>query len=486
MNLGVAHAPPSARLTRPATPRWVLVGLMAFGVTTSVVLATFAPLVGGVLAVLVLSLIAYTQSTTSAALFAVLVVGTFPIARVTAAGAPIYLIDLMLLASATAMVARHRWVRLGSPQSRSRLYFAYGAALSVPVVVQLVRSGDRTFAVFGFVREAAAASAFLIGLILCASDQNRRRLLRVMVGAAALQSLVSIAQRVEMGRGWVDSVIGAMNPGLLSGAQRTYPERSYGFLGAPTALSGFLSVCLAGLVVHRELFRPRTRRALIVVISSGLFFTASRQWLVALLIAYPVYVVASGRPVFRSRLTGARMVGLALATVVAVAVLPTSPFVERTGRLLEGDENVSIRLERQGDFFDTVLDDPEVLATGQGFALQDIAQAPGSNFTRVGYADNAYLLEFTNRGVLCGVLLLLLLGGLIVSCGRAVRLTGSADRSAVLIMLILTAVLAALDNYYSEVPFMRAQLWLLLGAGAGCSRILSVVEATPPPSRAVL
>jgi hypothetical protein len=393
---------------------------------------------------------------------AVFCIVTAPTMRITvAAGVPIYIADVLGVLAAVTVARTAGWHRvLARLPVRTRwLLLGYVGALAVPLATQVLQRST-LLGIYGFLREVAAFSLVAVGIWAAVGARQRTVVERPLILGGCVAAILALTQRVPGLTGLVPGLLSAFNPGLASAAERTYPDRSYGLVGAPTALSGLLLIALLFAVLSSWTKTPLLRLVIVLVIGAGIVATASRQWLPALLVVV-IILGLIGTPDVRRTMRQLTLGGLA-ALVLALAVAPGGAGVlgERFNSLGSDDENVATRLERQSGFFEEVLGDPARFVVGEGFALQDVA-ARESDASRRGYSDNSLLLELGNRGLLAFITLLtIVIIAARVGWRAATRSSAAAPWLAASLALV---VLGLSDNYFSEAVAMRAIMWLVIG-----------------------
>ena len=406
----------------------------------------------------------------SAALVALtFVIAALPVLRLVIGGAPLYAIDVLALLGLVALARR--------PVPLTHfgwLVLAYLVSWIPAWVHQMTSLHLVEEPTYGLLRNALAVSVFFVAYACATQPGFFERWSLALAAGASLTATFALLQAAHSEP--VEKVLRTVAPDFTSTAYRTYPDRAFAFFAAPTILAGFFAVVLLlllPLVGERQAsFRGLTWIALVMA-PLGALATYSRQWVPA--VGIGLIVVSA----VRLRATGRILIVTGLGVLVAWALLgggalDRSYLEERFHRLGPTDINVQTRVARQEAFLALAREHPADFAVGKGFSGQDIVTrglvpSETAQALREGLNDNVFFLEVFNHGIAAGMLYLGLMAAALTRILRAARSGGPHARELAGIGAALATALALhlLDNYFSEVVFMKMLLWTIVGVGLG-------------------
>jgi hypothetical protein len=395
-----------------------------------------------------------------------------PVARASVGPVPVYGVDVLIVLTLLAIGRR----KLVVP--RVSLLVVLYVLSSVPALVyQSFTTGYIAESTYGFLRHVVAVSAVAIGWWLGARVPASRVASRAFVGGTIFTSLLAVGQAVPATATMTKTLITQISPELATQSYLRYPERSFALFQAPTALSGFLVimfVMLGGLALSTSGRLRRWTLATMALAALGIVATYSRQWVPAL--AAALFVIGALRP--RALVSGGALL-LVLATIVWLTLGAGILSGDYLGERFRGQggtaANIADRLAQPGEFLEVQSTAGPLLVLGRGFAGSDLVyrglvdSSTARLFSEGLPTENSILLEFFNHGLVAGVLLMLILAVALARGLRVAKHPGPHQTVALTLSAALTAaiVLALSDQYFSEAIFMKALLWLLIGAITG-------------------
>lgn len=417
----------------------------------------------------VLGAVRLVESPSGALIALTFVIAALPVLRLVVGGAPLYAVDVLALLGLLALARR--------PEPLTHfgwLVLAYVASW-IPAWVHQVTSLQLVEEpTYGLLRNALAVSTFFVAYACATRPGFFERWTPVLAAGASLTAALALLQAAHSRP--ADELLRLVAPDFTSTAYRTYPDRAFAFFAAPTILAGFFAVVMLLLLPllgeRRTGLRGLTWIALVIA-PLGALATYSRQWVPAIGIGLIVVSVV------RLRATGRVLIVTVLGVLVAWALLAggaldRSYLEERFQRLGSTDINVQTRVARQEAFLALAVERPGDFVVGKGFSGQDIVQrglvpSETAQELREGVNDNVFFLEVFNHGVVAGVLYLGLMATALARILRAARSAGPHARELAGIGAALATALALhlLDNYFSEVVFMKMLLWIIVGLGLG-------------------
>ena len=409
------------------------------------------------------------ESPSAALLTLTFVIVTIPVLRLVVGGAPVYAVDVLALIGLVALARR--------PVPLTHfgwLVVAYVAAW-IPawahqvISLQLVREPT-----YGLIRNALAVSTFFVAYACATRPGFWERWSLTLAAGASVTAVLALLQAAEVGP--VEELLRWAAPDFTSTAYRTYPDRAFALLAAPTVLAGFLALLIPMLIPVVTEGRPRLRglAAMALILAPlGAIATYSRQWVPALAIG--LIVVTALRVRAMGRVLIVSLLGALVAwALFAGGALDQSYLKERFQRLGTTDINVRTRIHRQDEFLALVREQPGDFVIGKGFAGQDIVHrelvpSETAQELREGLSDNVFFLEVFNHGIVAGVLYLALMTAALARILGGARKAGphAAKLAGIGAALATALVLHMLDNYFSEAVFMKMLLWTVVGLGLG-------------------
>lgn len=366
----------------------------------------------------------------------------------------IYAIDLLILVLVT--IGGYRWLRTNRKTGSIHLDRIDSAALLVAVITwaSVLISNTPELAVFWAVQTTKAI------LVFAAVRRAPIAAAIGLTGAAVIQSVLSIVQFIAQ-RIAASSLFGiaAQDPAIpgvqvieMSGERIL---RAYGSFPHPNILGGFLALVI--IIVVLRVLRGRTNWLILFLppLSAGLWFTLSRQAIIAVIIgiATGIYLRwlepnASGQRNFKEE-----AVAIGIAAILPLLLL-SGAFPSITETRIEGTDRLEQRStqERTGSYtegIETILDAP---LTGHGIGQYTAVNAIDAPGYEKQPTHNVLLLIWAEIGAI----------GLFAVLYILLQIITQYPFRAIPMLAAMTPLLL-LDHYLWSLPVGLLLFWIIIG-----------------------
>ncbi|HEX2087481.1 MAG TPA: hypothetical protein VHF89_17490 [Solirubrobacteraceae bacterium] len=399
----------------------------------------------------------------------VVLLTSFPVARVSVGPIPAYFLDGLLAFVLLVLVARRAIPR----NAMSLVVAAYLASWVPALVYEWLTIGAVLEPLYGFIRHVLAVCMFFVGLALARSPSARRYALLALTAGTLVTCVITLLQVLPPTAALTRTFLETLAPSFAPNSYLRYPARAFAFFQAPTTLAGFLTIMLVFFLGALPAVRGGTRRLMLLtllLVGPALIATYSRQWVPAVLAGLLTLTLLRPQLALRGVVVG----GLSAAFVLAALTVGSLDQTYLTQRFSGGggtDDNLIDRLAQPGEFLAVQAEADVEVVTGRGFAGEDLidrGEVSGTVAQRLREGlptENSILLEVFNHGIVAGLLLVAIVVAAIVSGRRVVRARapGWPIAAGLTAALATAAVLAIADAYLSQSIFMKALLWMLIG-----------------------